>query len=61
MNDELKNTTVITIAHRINTIVNCDKIAVLSEGRLVEYDSSEKLTQNPDSHFIKLLKDLKHE
>ena len=43
MNDELQNTTVITIAHRINTIVNCDKIAVLSEGRLVEYGSSESL------------------
>ena len=43
LNEELKDTSVITIAHRLNTIKNSDKIAVLNEGYLAEYDSAENL------------------
>jgi len=39
MKDELKDSTVITVAHRLNTIIKSDKIAVLGEGRLLEYDT----------------------
>jgi ABC-type multidrug transport system fused ATPase/permease subunit len=31
--------TVITIAHRLNTIINSDRILVLGEGRVLEFDS----------------------
>ena len=31
--------TVITIAHRLNTIINCDRILVLGEGEVLEYDT----------------------
>lgn len=34
----LKNTTVITIAHRLETIINYDKILLLEEGNMMEYD-----------------------
>jgi ATP-binding cassette subfamily C (CFTR/MRP) protein 1 len=34
----IKNTTIITIAHRINTIIDYDKILVLSEGKVLEYE-----------------------
>lgn len=59
MNDELKDSTVITIAHRLNTIIKSDKIAVLGEGRLLEYDSPKELTKRPESHFTHLLSELK--
>lgn len=49
-----KDKTVITIAHRIKTILNYDKIAVLQNGQLIEYDSPMNLINNRESHFYKL-------
>ena len=49
-----KDSTVISIAHRINTIVGFDKVVVLDRGQLVEFDSPRNLLSNPDSLFYKL-------
>jgi ABC-type multidrug transport system fused ATPase/permease subunit len=43
INQGLKDCTVLTIAHRIKTIINYDKILVLNNGEIVEYDSPQKL------------------
>lgn len=40
---ELKNATVLTIAHRLNTVDSVDKILVLEKGKLVEFDSPRRL------------------
>ena len=53
--DQFKNKTVITIAHRLNTVMNSDKVLVLNNGELVEYDDPKKLMFNKYSHFYKLL------
>ncbi|KAJ3278861.1 hypothetical protein HDU79_001137 [Rhizoclosmatium sp. JEL0117] len=50
-----KNTTVISIAHRVNTIADFDRIMVLDAGRLVEYDSPINLLNREDSLFKSLV------
>ena len=40
---KFKNSTVLTIAHRLNTIMDYDKVLVLDGGRVVEFDQPEML------------------
>jgi ABC-type multidrug transport system fused ATPase/permease subunit len=48
----------LTIAHRLNTIVNSNMVAVMSAGSLVEYGSPNELMRKSESEFSKLLKEL---
>ena len=41
--EEFKHHTIIAIAHRLDTILDFDKIAVLDAGRLIEFDSPHAL------------------
>ena len=50
----LNDSTVITVAHRIKTIINYDKILVLNNGEIVEYDSPKNLIENEKSLFYQL-------
>ena len=43
LRNEFKDCTLITVAHRLQTIMNSDKILVLDAGRLVEFDSPMQL------------------
>ncbi|CAH0698992.1 unnamed protein product [Spodoptera exigua] len=40
--------TVLTIAHRLHTVMDSDKVLVMDAGRMVEYDHPHMLLQNPD-------------
>uniref|UniRef100_H3GAV0 Uncharacterized protein n=1 Tax=Phytophthora ramorum TaxID=164328 RepID=H3GAV0_PHYRM len=48
--------TVLIIAHRINTILHCDKIAVLDAGRVAEFGCPSDLLAQPQSVFAALAK-----
>ncbi|CAK7207847.1 hypothetical protein SEUCBS139899_010662 [Sporothrix eucalyptigena] len=52
-----KGWTAIVVAHRLRTIADFDKVLVLQDGRIVEYDSPTNLLQDPNSKF-KMLWDL---
>jgi len=54
---EFKDSTVITIAHRLNTIADSDRILVLGNGEVKEFDTPKNLLQNPDSMYAKLMQD----
>jgi ATP-binding cassette subfamily C (CFTR/MRP) protein 1 len=46
-----KNRTIITIAHRINTILDSDRILVLDHGEVAEFDSPSALVQKKGLFF----------
>ncbi|KAL6008314.1 ATP-binding cassette sub- C member 9 [Asimina triloba] len=54
---EFSNRTVVTIAHRIHTVIDSDLVLVLGDGRTVEYGTPMKLLENVDSSFAKLIRE----
>ncbi|XP_044728783.1 ATP-binding cassette subfamily C member 4-like [Chrysoperla carnea] len=52
--DKFKSCTVITIAHRLNTIMDSDKVLVMDAGFMVEFDHPQRLLQNKNGVFYKL-------
>ena len=54
--EELKGCTVITIAHRLETVLDYDRVMVLDKGQVVEFASPEELLKREDSWFASLLK-----
>ena len=52
--DQLKDCTVITVAHRLNTIRDCDKILVMKDGTAVEFDNYEELMKKEGGVFAEM-------
>ncbi len=57
--EQFSNSTIITIAHRLNTIIDYDKIVVLSTGSIKEFDSPENLLKDKSSAFYAMCKEAK--
>ncbi|ORZ07986.1 ABC transporter type 1, transmembrane domain-containing protein [Lobosporangium transversale] len=51
---EFKDRTILTIAHRIKTVMDSDKILVLEKGRVQEYDAPSALLKKKESLFYRL-------
>ena len=49
-----KDSTVITIAHRINTVKSCDKVIVMDEGQIIEVGNPNELIKNINCQFYSL-------
>jgi ATP-binding cassette, subfamily C (CFTR/MRP), member 4 len=53
--ERFQASTVLCVAHRLNTVIDYDRIAVFDFGRLVEYDSPANLLRRPNSVFASLV------
>ncbi|XP_068992206.1 probable multidrug resistance-associated protein lethal(2)03659 isoform X2 [Neodiprion pinetum] len=49
--------TVLTVAHRLNTIMDSDKVLLMDRGRMAEYDHPYLLLQNEYGHFSSMVKE----
>lgn len=48
--------TLFIIAHRLDTVLDCDLLIVLDNGKLVEFGTPEELKSKTDGIFTSLLK-----
>lgn len=54
---EFKDMTILTIAHRLDTIMDSDRIVVLEQGQVKEFDTPQALLANEDSEFYSMCKE----
>eukprot|EP00004_Rigifila_ramosa_P027497 TRINITY_DN899_c0_g1_i1.p1 TRINITY_DN899_c0_g1~~TRINITY_DN899_c0_g1_i1.p1 ORF type:complete len:957 (-),score=240.32 TRINITY_DN899_c0_g1_i1:21-2891(-) len=47
--------TVLIVAHRLNSVIQADRVMVLADGKVVEFDAPRVLLQRPDSVFASLV------
>ena len=52
---EFKTRTILTIAHRLNTIIDYDRVLVMDAGACAEFDTPATLLSKPNSLFAQLV------
>ena len=52
---QFDQTTCLVIAHRLNTIIDVDRVMVLADGELQEFDSPANLLRNEQSYFASMV------
>ena len=57
VNEVFDGWTIISVAHRLESILQFDRIAVLDNGLVLEFDQPRTLLDNPDSAFRRLVND----
>ncbi|XP_071088769.1 ATP-binding cassette sub-family C member 4-like [Haliotis cracherodii] len=53
--DQFQRCTVLTIAHRLHTVMDYDRVIVLDEGEMKEYDTPYTLLKNEDGFLYQLV------
>lgn len=54
---EFSLSTIVTIAHRLNTIIDYDRVLVMDKGVIAEFDSPKQLILNTNSIFYSMAKE----
>lgn len=52
-----KKCTVLTIAHRLHTVMDSDRLLVMDAGRVVEFDHPHNLLKNKDGFLYSMVKE----
>lgn len=52
--------TILTVAHRVETIIQADRILVMRDGQVMEYDKPSNLLRRQGSEFASLVNSLGH-
>ncbi|KAK3604646.1 hypothetical protein CHS0354_007189 [Potamilus streckersoni] len=55
------NCTMLIIAHRLNTVLGCDRILVMEDGKVAEYGKPSELMASPESKFKAMLEAVEKE
>uniref|UniRef100_A0A914XGN0 ABC transporter domain-containing protein n=1 Tax=Plectus sambesii TaxID=2011161 RepID=A0A914XGN0_9BILA len=55
LKEAFKDCTLLVIAHRLDSVVNSDKILIMDQGKMIEFDSPNTLLQNSKSRFAQIL------
>ncbi|KAL1509095.1 hypothetical protein ABEB36_003889 [Hypothenemus hampei] len=50
-----RKSTVITIAHRVHNILDSDRVIVMQDGEIKEFDCPDSLLNDPNSHFYQMV------
>ncbi|KAJ2166527.1 hypothetical protein GGH15_002700 [Coemansia sp. RSA 562] len=58
LRDKFKNCTILTIAHRLNTVMDSDRILVMDQGTVAEFDTPKNLLAR-DGPFTQLVASMK--
>ncbi|XP_057665340.1 ATP-binding cassette sub-family C member 4-like isoform X1 [Diorhabda carinulata] len=56
MKTSFSDCTVLTIAHKINTVMDCDRVMVVDHGEIVEFDDPQVLRSKEDGFFYNMIK-----
>ncbi|OQR71267.1 canalicular multispecific organic anion transporter 1-like [Tropilaelaps mercedesae] len=52
-----RDSTILTIAHRVNTILDSDLVVVMAAGQIIETGQPQVLLQNPQSEFFSMARE----
>lgn len=53
--NKFRSCTVLTIAHRLNTVMDSDRVLVMDAGTMVEFDHPYNLLKNKDGFLFKMV------
>ncbi len=56
LKDNFSDATIISVAHRLDTVIDYDRILVLGDGKILEYGSPVELLENKESHFTSMVR-----
>ncbi len=55
LRETFKDCTVLTITHHLNTAIHCERVLVIQDGIVIEFDEPSALLANSESSFASMM------